>query len=55
MELKYLFVKDEIWKRKVSIQHIRINMMIADPLTKGLQPKVFKEHVQRMGLGCKKV
>jgi hypothetical protein len=25
--------------------------MIADPLTKGLQPRQFKEHVQRMGLG----
>ncbi|XP_075107162.1 secreted RxLR effector protein 161-like [Nicotiana tabacum] len=23
-----------------------------DPLTKGLQPKTFKEHVHRMGLGC---
>ena len=26
--------------------------MIADHLTKGLQPKTFKEHVHRMGLGC---
>ena len=27
--------------------------MIADPFTKGLQPKAFKEHMQGMGLGCK--
>ena len=53
MELKYLSVKDEVRKQKVSIQHIRTDMMVADPLTKGLQPKAFKEHVQRMGLGCK--
>ena len=26
--------------------------MIADPITKGLQPKTFKEYVHRMGLGC---
>ena len=55
MELKYLSVNDEVRKQKVSIQHIRTDMMIAYPLTKGLQPKVFKEHVQRMGLGCKNV
>jgi hypothetical protein len=52
MELKYLVVKDEIQKQRVSIIHIRTELMIADPLTKGLQPRQFKEHVQRMGLGC---
>ena len=25
--------------------------MIVDPLTKGLQPKTFKEHVHKIGLG----
>lgn len=52
MELKYLVVKDEVQKQRVSIMHIRTELMIADPLTKGLQPRQFKEHVQRMGLGC---
>ena len=51
--IEVLILKDEIWKQKVSVQHIKIDMMIADPLTKGLQPKAFKGHVQRMGLGCK--
>jgi hypothetical protein len=53
MELKYFVVKEEVQKQIVSIQHIRTDLMIADPLTKGLQPKTFKGHVQRMGLYCK--
>ena len=52
MELKYFSVKEEVQKQRVSIEHIRTDLMIADPLTKGFQPKTFKEHVHRMGLGC---
>ncbi|XP_070029409.1 secreted RxLR effector protein 161-like [Nicotiana sylvestris] len=52
MELKYFTVKEEVQKQRVSLEHIRTDLMIADPLTKGLQPKIFKEHVHRMGLGC---
>ncbi|KAL3537274.1 hypothetical protein ACH5RR_000640 [Cinchona calisaya] len=51
MELKYLTVKEEVQKQRVSIEHIRTDLMIANPLTKGLQPKTFKEHLHRMGLG----
>ena len=50
MELKFFFVNEEVQKQKVSIEHITTNLMIADLLTKGLSPKAFKEHVQRMGL-----
>ena len=35
---------------KVSIEHIRIDMMIANPLTKGLLPKLFIGHVERMDI-----
>ena len=52
MELKYFAVKEEVQKQRVYIQHIRTDLMIADPLTKGLQPKTFKEHIHTMGLGC---
>ena len=55
MELKYFAVKEEVQKQTVSIQHISTDLMIADPLTKGLQPKLFKEHVLRMGLDCNDV
>ncbi|XP_072084630.1 secreted RxLR effector protein 161-like [Arachis hypogaea] len=51
MEIKYFGVKEEVQKQRVSIEHVRTELMIADPLTKGLQPKTFKEHVHRMGLG----
>ena len=50
MELKYLVVKEEVQKQRVSIEHISTNFMVADPLTKGLPPKTFNEHVERMGV-----
>jgi len=49
MELKYFTVKEEVQKHRVSIEHISTNLMIADPLTKGLPPKVFTSHVVNMG------
>ena len=48
MDLKYLIVKEEVQKHKVSIEHIWLDMMIANPLTKGLLPKIFIGHVERM-------
>ncbi|XP_061356259.1 secreted RxLR effector protein 161-like [Gastrolobium bilobum] len=45
IKLKYFNVKEEVQKQRVSIMHIRTKHMMADPLTKGLQPKLFKEHV----------
>ena len=34
----------------MSIEHTSTNFMIANPLTKGVPPKVFHEHVARMGV-----
>ena len=45
MELKYFIVKEKVNKQRVSIEHISTNLMVADPLTKGLSPKIFGEHV----------
>ncbi|BAT96301.1 hypothetical protein VIGAN_08321700, partial [Vigna angularis var. angularis] len=50
MELKYFVVKEEIQKHKVSIEHISTDFMISDPLTKGLPPKLFVDHVKNMGI-----
>ena len=50
MELKYLIVKEDVQKQRVLIKHISTQLMVADPLTKGLAPKTFKEHVNGMGL-----
>ena len=52
MELKYFSVKEEVQKQRVSIEHISTLLMVVDPLTKGLPPKTFKEHVNRMGIEC---
>ena len=40
------------FRKKVLLKNIRIDLMIADLLTKCLQPKISKEHAQRIGLGC---
>jgi len=52
MELKYFAVKEEVQKHRVLIEHVSIKLMIADPLTKGLPPKVFTGHVKNMGIMC---
>jgi len=52
MKLKYFAVKEEVQKQRVSIEHITTTLMIADPLTKRLPPKTFKERVSKMGLAC---
>ena len=50
IDIKFLVVKERVQSRQMSIEHIGTNSMIADPLTKGLSPKVFHEHVARMGV-----
>ena len=32
------------------IEHVNIELMIADPLTKGMPPSKFKDHIDHMGL-----
>ena len=34
----------------MSIKHISTYLMIVDPLTKGLPPKTFIEHVENIGI-----
>lgn len=50
MKLKYFAVKKVIHKHKVSMEHISTNLMIVDPLTKGLQSKVFGGHVENVSI-----
>ncbi|XP_061346288.1 secreted RxLR effector protein 161-like [Gastrolobium bilobum] len=50
MEIKYYTVKDLVKKGDIAIQNIRTDFMLADPLTKGLRPVLFKEHVKNMGI-----
>ena len=50
MILKYFVVKEEVQKHRVSTEHINIELMIADLLTKGLLPKMFSDHVNKISL-----
>ena len=50
IEIKFYVVKDRIQDRTISLEHISTKDMLADPLTNGLPPNVFKEHLAGMGL-----
>ena len=50
IEIKYYVVKDKVQDQIISLEHIRTKDMLADPLTKGLPPSVFMEHVAGMDL-----
>lgn len=50
MKLKYLLMKEEVHKQKVSFKHIGKDLMIVDLLTKGLPSKTFVSHVEKMGI-----
>ena len=50
IDIKYHVVKERIQDQTISINYINTKYMLADPLTKGLPPSVFKDHVTGMGL-----
>ena len=50
IDIKYYVVKDKVWDHIISLEHISIENMLVDPLTKGLPPNVFREHLASMGL-----
>ena len=49
--IKYLAIRERVNEKKVVIEHVSTELMIADPLTKGMPPLKFKDNVERMGLG----
>ena len=44
-------MKDKVRDHVISLEHISTEKMLVDPLTKGLPPNMFREHVAGMGLG----
>ena len=48
IDIKYLAIREYVKEKKVVIEHISTELMIADPLTKGMPPFKFKDHVERM-------
>jgi hypothetical protein len=48
--IRFYVVKEKIQDQTISLEHISTKKMIADPLTKGLPPNVFREHLASIGL-----
>ncbi|RDX91977.1 Copia protein, partial [Mucuna pruriens] len=51
IDIKFLVVRERIQNKHIFIEHIGTSFMLADPLTKGLIPKVFHEHAAHMEFG----
>jgi hypothetical protein len=50
IDLKYRVVIERDHDRTINVEHRRTNEMLADPLTKGIPPNLFKKHFLDMGL-----
>ena len=50
IDIKYLAIREHVKEKQVVIENISTELMIADPLTKGMSPMKFKDHVDRMGI-----
>jgi hypothetical protein len=50
IDIKFYIVKDKVRDHYISLEHISTKKMLADPLTKGLPPIVFIEHLAGMDL-----
>ena len=50
IDIKYLAIREPVKEKQVIIEHISTELMIVDPLTKGMSPMKFKDHVDRMGI-----
>ena len=50
IDIKFYVVMGQIQDQTICLEHVRTSKILADPLTKGLPPNVFKEHLAGMGL-----
>ena len=51
IDINYLAIRERVKEKEVVIEHVSTKLMITDPLTKGMPPFRFKDHVDKMGLG----
>ena len=51
VDIKYLAIREHVKEKKLVIEHISTESMLVDPLTKGMPPTYFKDHVVQMRLG----
>jgi hypothetical protein len=50
IDIKYHVVKHRVHDHTTNVKHISTTRILADPLTKGLPPNIFRKHVAGMGL-----
>ena len=50
IDIKFYVVKDNVRNHSISLEHISTKKILVDPLTKGIPPNVFREHLAGMGL-----
>ena len=51
IDIKYWAIRERVKEKIVVIEHVSIELMIVDPLTKGMPSLKFKDYVDRLGLG----
>ena len=51
IDIKYLAIRERVKEKTMVIEQVGIELMIVDPLTKGMPLLKFKDHVDRLGLG----
>ena len=51
IDIKYLVVRERVKENKVVMEHISIELIIANPLTKGMSLMSYKDHAVRMRIG----
>ena len=55
IDIKYSAIGERVKENKGVIEQLSTELMIADPLTKGMSPKKLRDHVINMGLGSIKM
>ena len=50
IDIKILSIRERVKDKIVVIEHVSFELMIADPLTKGMPPSKCKDHTDHMGL-----
>ncbi|KAK4267439.1 hypothetical protein QN277_024219 [Acacia crassicarpa] len=51
IDIECLAIKVRVKNKTVVIDHMSTELIIADPLTKGMPTLKFQDHAERMGLG----
>ena len=46
IDIKYLAIRKRVRDKKLIIEHINTDLMLADPMTKRMPPIKFKDHVE---------